>query len=65
MLVGREAYFHDGSTRKSYRAVNAHVLTTVRSFLQRRHHVSSRGTRHFSHMWIYADLMLHEMGGAR
>ena len=29
VLKGWEAYFHYGSTRRSYRAVNAHVRTTV------------------------------------
>ena len=65
MLVGWEGYFHHGSKRKSYRAVNAHVRTTVRNFLQRRHKVSSRGTRQFSHTTIFTDLRVHEMGGAR
>ena len=65
MLMGWEGYFHHGSKRKSYRAVNAHVRTTVRNFLQRRHKVSSRGTRQFSHTTIFTDLRVHEMGGAR
>jgi hypothetical protein len=65
MLKGWEGYFHDGSRRKGYRAVNAHVGTTVRGFLQRRHKVSSRGTRQFSHTTIFNDLGVHEMGAAR
>lgn len=65
MLVGWEGYFHYGSKRKSYRAVNAHVLTTVRNFLQRRHKVSSRGTRQFSHTTIFTDLKVYQIGGAR
>ena len=65
MLVGWEGYFHHGSKRKSYRAVNAHVRTTVRNFLQRRHKVSSRGTRQFSHTTIFIELRVHEMRGAR
>lgn len=65
MLKGWEGYFHYGSKRKSYRAVNAHVRTTVRNFLQRRHKVSSRGTRPFSHTKIFTDLGVYEMGGAR
>lgn len=65
MLVGWEGYFHYGSTRKSYRAVNAHVRTTVRNFLQRRHKVPSRGAKRFSHTTIFTDLRVHELGGAR
>ena len=65
MLVRWEAYFHYGSKRKTYRAWSAHARTTVRSFLQRRHKVFSRGTHHFTHgrslrnggcmNWVAAD----------
>ena len=65
MLKGWEGYFRYGSKRKSYRAVNAHVRTTVRNFLQRRHKVSSRGARQFDHTKIFRDLGVHDMGGAR
>lgn len=65
MLKGWEEYFRYGSKRKSYRAVNAHLRTTVRNFLQRRHKVSSRGTSPFTHTTIFRDLGVHEMGGAR
>lgn len=65
MLVGREAYFHYGSKRKTYRALNAHTRTTVRNFLQRRHKVSSRGTRHFTHGKIFEEWGVHEPGGSR
>lgn len=65
MLQGWEAYFHYGSKRKSYRAVNAHVRTTVRNFLQRRHKVPSRGSRQFTHTVIFNDLGVRELGGAR
>lgn len=65
MLVGWEAYFHYGSKRKSYRAVNAHVLKIVRNFLQRRHKVPSRGTRQFNHKTIFTDLQVYQIGGAR
>jgi hypothetical protein len=34
MLAGWEAYFHYGSKRKTYRALNAHTRTTVRNFLR-------------------------------
>jgi RNA-directed DNA polymerase len=65
MLKGWEGYFHYGSKRKSYRAVNAHVRTTVRNFMQRRHKVPSRGTRQFSHTRIFNDLGVYELGGTR
>lgn len=65
VLKGWEAYFHYGSTRRSYRAVNAHVRTTVRNFLQRRRKVSSRGTRQFSHTKIFGEMGMHELGGGR
>lgn len=64
-LKGWEGYFHHGSTRKSYRAINAHVRTTVRNFLQRRHKVSSRGTNQFSHTMIFGEMGVHELGGLR
>ena len=34
-------YFHYGSVRKTYTAINHHVCTKVRNFLQRRHKVPS------------------------
>ena len=64
MLAGWEGYFHYGSKRKSYRAVNAHVLKIVRNFLQRRHKVPSRGTRQFTHKAIFTDLQVYQIGGA-
>lgn len=63
MLKGWENYFQHGSKRKSYRAINAHVRTKVRNFLQRRHKVSSRGTRQFSHEHIFGDLGVHHLNG--
>ena len=63
MLAGWEGYFHYGSKRKSYRAVNSHVLKTVRNFLQRRHKVPSRGTRQFDHAKIFTDLEVYQIGG--
>ncbi len=62
MLVGWEGYFHYGSKRKSYQAVNAHLIKTVRNFLQRRHKVSSRGTRQFGYARIFTDLGVHQVG---
>ena len=64
-LQGWENYFEHGSKRKTYRAINAHVRTTVGNFLQRRHKVSSRGTRQFSHTQIFTELGLHELGRRR
>lgn len=61
-LQGWENYFQYGSKRKTYRAINAHVRTTVRTLLQRRHKVPSRGTRQFSHARIFTDLGIHELG---
>lgn len=61
-LTGWENYFHYGSRRKSYRAINAHVRVKVRNFLQRRHKVSSRGTHQFSHDTIFGRLGVHELG---
>ena len=65
MLKGWENYFQHGSKRKSYRAINAHVRTRVRNFLQRRHKVSSRGTRQFSHAHIFGDLGVHQLSGRK
>jgi len=64
-LIGWEGYFHYGSKRKSYQAVNAHVIKTVRNFLQRRHKVSSRGTRQFAYAKIFTDLGVHQIGKTR
>lgn len=64
-LKGWQAYFHYGSKRKSYRAVNAHVRQTVRGFLQRRHKVPSRGTHQYTHVEIFNHLGVHELKGAR
>ena len=63
LLKGWENYFQHGSKRKSYRAINAHVRTRVRNFLQRRHKVSSRGTRQFTHAHVFGDLGVHHMNG--
>ena len=62
MLTGWENYYHYGSKRKSYRAVNAHVRTKVRNFMQRRHKVSSRGTQRYSHEHIFDTMGVHELG---
>ena len=65
MLVGWQGYFCHGTLRQSYRAIDAHVRTCVRGFLQRRHKVSSRGTVQFSHAHIFGDLGVHSMCSTR
>jgi RNA-directed DNA polymerase len=64
-LQGWENYFRHGSKHRSYRAINNHVSTKVRNFLQRRHHVPSRGTRRFSNEAIFGPLGVHQLKGAR
>jgi RNA-directed DNA polymerase len=46
-LRGWATYFNYGSRATAYQAVDWYVLTTVRQFLRRRHHVPTRGTRRF------------------
>ena len=60
-LSGWKNYFHYGSVRKSYTAVNQHVCTKVRNFLQRRHKVSSRGTRQFDDRAIFDSYGVFEL----
>jgi RNA-directed DNA polymerase len=60
-LQGWENYFCHGTLRKSYRAIDAHVRTCVRGFLQRRHKVPSRGTAQFSHARIFGELGVHQL----
>ena len=60
-LSGWKNYFHYGSVRSSYQAIDHHVRTKVRNFLQRRHKVSSRGTGQFSHSAIFNDFGVFEM----
>jgi hypothetical protein len=64
MLKGWENYFEHGSKHKTYRAINNHVRTNVRNFLQRRHKVPSR-TRAFSHEHIFGMRGVHELGSRR
>lgn len=47
-IRGWSAYFSHGTRTLAYRAVDNYVYQSVRGFLARRHHVSSRGTRRFS-----------------
>jgi len=58
-------YFQYGSKRKSCQVVNADVIRTVRNFLQRRHKVSSRGSRQFAYAKIFTDLGVHQIGKRR
>ncbi|MGI8746190.1 MAG: group II intron maturase-specific domain-containing protein [Bryobacteraceae bacterium] len=44
-LRGWAAYFRQGMRAQAYRAVDEYVYDSVRTFLRRRHKVSSRGTR--------------------
>jgi RNA-directed DNA polymerase len=60
-LSGWKNYFHYGSVREAYRAIDQHVLTKARNFLQRRHKVPSRGTCQFSHEAIFNDYGVFEM----
>jgi RNA-directed DNA polymerase len=60
-LSGWKNYFRYGSVRTSYRAIDNHVRTKVRNFLQRRHKVPSRGTNQFSHRAIFDDYGVFEM----
>jgi RNA-directed DNA polymerase len=53
-LRGWARYFNYGSRTAAYRAVDRYVTATVRQFLRRRHHVSTRGTRRFYD--VYGEL---------
>ncbi len=63
--IGRGGYFQYGSKRKSYQAVNAQLIRTVRNFLQWRHKVSSRVTRQFANAKISTDFGVHQTGKGR
>ena len=52
--MGWRNYFSYGSRRKAYRVLDHYVSKRARSFLRRRHKLSTRGTRRFSdeaHLW--------------
>jgi RNA-directed DNA polymerase len=55
-LRGWAHYFSYGTTWQSYWAADWYVCDRVRSFLQRRHKVPTRGTRRFSDQYIYRSL---------
>ena len=50
-LRGWARYFNYGSRTAAYQAVDRYVTATVRQFLRRRHHVSTRGTRRFQRVF--------------
>jgi RNA-directed DNA polymerase len=56
VLEGWSAYFSYGTKTRAYTAVDWYVEEQVRSFLQRRHKVSTRGTRTFSEKTIHGPL---------
>ena len=55
-IRGWSAYFSYGTRTLAYRAVDNYVYQSVRGFLARRHHVSSRGTRRFSDEAVFGKL---------
>lgn len=55
-LRGWAAYFSYGTRYMAYRAIDNYVLHAVQDFLQRRHKVSSRGTRRFTDERIFGEL---------
>jgi RNA-directed DNA polymerase len=56
ILRGWSTYFSYGTRLMAYRAVDYYVGDRVRSFLRRRHKVSSRGTARFSIDAIFGKL---------
>jgi RNA-directed DNA polymerase len=56
MLRGWRGYFGYGTCTPAYRAIDNHVVTCVRRFLQQRHKVPSRGTRRFSKATVFGAL---------
>ena len=53
LLRGWSVYFGYGTRLQAYRAVDHHVYESVRHFLARRHNEPGRGTRRFSHAYVY------------
>ena len=56
VLRGWAAYFGLGAHTVAWRAVRNYVLERVRSFLRRRHKVSTHGTRRFSADRVFGEL---------
>ncbi len=65
VLRGWHTYFDYGTTARTHYAVDRHVRTAVRNFLQRRHKVSGRGTARFSADVIYGRLGVYRLRPAR
>ena len=55
LLRGWSAYFGYGTRLQAYRAVDHHVYESVRHFLARRHNEPGRGTRRFSHDYVFGE----------
>jgi len=56
LLRGWSTYFSYGTRLIAYRTADNYVSRTVNHFLARRHKVSSRGTRPFSHQVVFGEL---------
>jgi RNA-directed DNA polymerase len=56
ILRGWDNYFCYGTRWTAHRAIDAHVVQSVRDFLVRRHKAPSRGTRRFHHEAIFGEL---------
>ena len=56
LLRGWSTYFRYGTRLLAYRAADNYVSHAVNHFLARRHKVSSRGTRAFSHHAVFGEL---------
>ena len=64
-LQGRRQYFSCGSKSQAYRAIDEYVYDRLRTFLRRRHKVSSQGTRQFSGERVYGALGAFRLQGPR
>jgi RNA-directed DNA polymerase len=56
VLRGWANYFTYGTRLLAYRAVDNYVYQSVRQFLRRRHHVSSRGTTRWADTVVFGEL---------
>lgn len=61
LLRGWSHYFNYGTRLMAYRAIDHYVYDRVRRFLQRRHHVPTRGNRRFSIDWVFGTLGVQQM----
>lgn len=55
LLRGWSVYFSYGTRLQAYRAVDHHVYESVRHFLARRRNEPGRGTRRFSHDYVFGE----------